>query len=292
MNISTELYRAFYGVGLHMSFSKAARAAGVSQSAVSQSVKQLERELNMTLFARTTKSVAFTPEGKVLFDTVAQAFSILDDGVIQLMNRVERERESLKISASDTLCRHFLLPYLRTWQLQNPETSLQIYNRPSPLCVEAVRSDKCNLGVVNIYSELLDDLQMDIIPLMELHDIFVGGSEYKRKRKYTMEDIMQEPMLLLESGSASRIFFDELLADYQKAPDFELGSLDVLLDLLRINMGVSLVPREFVEKDLESGVLVELKCPLHLPARQVGLVRSRMAPLPESASRFIDLLTK
>lgn len=292
MNVSTELYRAFYGVGLHMSFSKAAKAAGVSQSAVSQSVKQLERELNMQLFERTTKSVAFTPEGKVLFDTVAQAFSILDDGVIQLVNRVERDRESLKISASDTLCRHFLLPYLREWQMEYPETGLQIYNRPSPLCVEAVRNNKCTLGIVNIYTELLEDRQMEVIPLMNLHDVFVGGAQYKRKRRYTIEEIMLEPMLLLESGSASRIFFDELLADYQKSPDFELGSLDVLLDLLRINMGISLVPREFVEKELAEGTLVELKSSIQVPSRQVGLVRSRMAPLPESASQFIDLLTK
>lgn len=113
MSISTDLYRTFLGVGLHLSFSKAAKEIGVSQSAISQSIKQLEKELNMVLFERTTKSVSFTPEGKELFDTVAKAFSILDNGVTQLQDRLTHEQESVKLAATDTLCRHFLLPYFK-----------------------------------------------------------------------------------------------------------------------------------------------------------------------------------
>lgn len=291
-SISTELYRAFYGVGLHLSFSKAAKAAGVSQSAISQSVKQLERELNMTLFKRTTKSVSFTPEGQALFDTVAAAFSILDDGVMQLQNKVAHNKEGLKVAASDILCRHFLLPYLQQWQQDFPQVGLQIMNRPSPQCVEAVREGRCHLALVNIYDELLLDSQMEVVRLTKLQDIFVGGSKYKRKKRYKVEELMQEPMLLLEHGSASRIFFDKLLAGYHKTPDFELGSLEVLIDLLRMNMGVSLVPKEFIAKDLSEGELVEIKTTIDVPIREIGLVRSRMAPLPESATNFVDMLMK
>ena len=108
MSISTDLYRTFLGVGLHLSFSKAAKDLGVSQSAISQSIKQLEKELNITLFERTTKSVSFTTEGKELFEMVAKAFSILDNGVMQLKERMAHEQESLKLAATDTMCRHFL----------------------------------------------------------------------------------------------------------------------------------------------------------------------------------------
>ena len=64
MSVSAELLRAFVGVGLHLSFSKAAKANGVSQSAISQSIKQLEKDLGIPLFERTTKSVAFTKAGR------------------------------------------------------------------------------------------------------------------------------------------------------------------------------------------------------------------------------------
>ena len=65
----------------------------------------------MPLFRAHYKSVGFTPEGKELFDTVAKAFSILDNGVTQLQERVSQAYESLNLAATDTLCRHFLLPY-------------------------------------------------------------------------------------------------------------------------------------------------------------------------------------
>ena len=136
MAISADLYRTFFGVGLYLSFSRAAKEIGVSQSAISQSIKQLEAELNIPLFVRTTKSVAFTPEGKELFDTVAKAFSILDNGVTQLQERVAQDFATLNLAATDTLCRHYLLPYFRKWESQVSDIGLNIINRPSPSCVE------------------------------------------------------------------------------------------------------------------------------------------------------------
>lgn len=162
MAVSADLYRTFLGVGLYLSFSRAAKELGVSQSAISQSIKQLEGELNMPLFVRTTKSVGFTPEGKELFDTVAKAFSILDNGVTQLQERVSQAYESLNLAATDTLCRHFLLPYFHKWQLQESEIGLHIINRPSPDCVELVLNKEAQLAVVNDYEGLRDNPQLEV----------------------------------------------------------------------------------------------------------------------------------
>lgn len=132
MAISADLYRTFFGVGPVFVLSRAAKEIGVSQSAISQSIKQLEAELNIIpLFVRTTKSVAFTPEGKELFDTVAKAFSILDNGVTQLQERVAQDFATLNLAATDTLCRHYLLPYFRKWESQVSDIGLNIINRPS-----------------------------------------------------------------------------------------------------------------------------------------------------------------
>ena len=64
MAVSADLYRSFLGVGLYLSFSRAAKELGVSQSAISQSIKQLEGELKMPLFVRTTKSVALRQKAR------------------------------------------------------------------------------------------------------------------------------------------------------------------------------------------------------------------------------------
>lgn len=292
MSISTDLYRTFFGVGLHLSFSKAAKDIGVSQSAISQSIKQLEKELKITLFERTTKSVAFTPEGKELFDTVAKAFSILDNGVTQLQERVTHEQESLKLAATDTLCRHFLLPYFKEWQEQEKETGLQITNRPSPQCVQMVLDREAQLAVVNNYDELMADPQLEVIELAPMRDVFVGGPVYANAGEFDEERLLQEPLLLLSQGAASRTFFDEITNHRCKKPAFELGSLDVLLDLVEINMGISLVPDMLLKNRLKEGKVVEIKTNIVVPERKTVLVRSRLTPISRAASKFIDLLVK
>ena len=85
-----------------------------------------------------------------MFDTVAKAFSILDNGVTQLQERVSQAYESLNLAATDTLYRHFLLPYFHKWQLQESEIGLHIINRPSPDCVELVLNKEAQLAVLMI----------------------------------------------------------------------------------------------------------------------------------------------
>lgn len=290
MSISTDLYRTFLGVGLHLSFSKAAKEIGVSQSAISQSIKQLEKELNMVLFERTTKSVSFTPEGKELFDTVAKAFSILDNGVTQLQDRLTHEQESVKLAATDTLCRHFLLPYFKIWQEQ--ETGLQITNRPSPDCVTMVENREVQLAIVNTYEGLESNPQLEVIELQTMQDIFVGGPFYKGMGTVDVNRLLQEPLLLLTQGAASRVFFDKLTNKAFKKPSFELGSLDVLMDLVEINMGISLVPDFLVKQKIKEGRVVEIKTDIVVPPRKIALVRSRLLPISQGAAKFIDLLLK
>ena len=74
MDINYELYKVFFHVASTLSFSEASKLLFISQSAVSQSIKTLERKLDQTLFIRSTKRVQLTPEGEIIaFSTVAAA---------------------------------------------------------------------------------------------------------------------------------------------------------------------------------------------------------------------------
>ena len=291
MSVSAELLRAFVGVGLHLSFSKAAKANGVSQSSISQSIKQLEKDLGIPLFERTTKSVSFTKAGRELFETAVEAFSILDNGIVKLQERLSREYKSLHLAATDTLSKHFLLPTFKSWQEKELDISLRVTNRPSRECVSMIEAGEAQIAVVHAYDGLYDNNHLEVIDLEPMQDIFVGGTKYKDDTKiWTIDEIMTEPLLLLTVGASSRNFFDAVTYNRCTSPAFELGSLDVLIDLVEINLGISLVP-ELVAKDkLDNGSLVELKTNLQIPERRIVLVRSRMDALTEGVSQFINIL--
>ena len=81
MDINYELYQVFYHVSSTLSFSEASKQLFISQSAVSQSIKVLEKKLNQTLFIRSTKKVQLTPEGEILLKHVEPAMNLIRLGI-------------------------------------------------------------------------------------------------------------------------------------------------------------------------------------------------------------------
>ena len=104
MDINLELYKVFYYVATTLSFSEASRQLFISQSAVSQAVKNLEKKLGHTLFVRSTKRVILTPEGELLLQHVKPALSMLNEGEAVLSGEGNLTGQ-LRIGASATLCR-------------------------------------------------------------------------------------------------------------------------------------------------------------------------------------------
>ena len=226
-----------------------------------------------------------------MFETAVEAFSILDNGIVKLQERLSREYKSLHLAATDTLSKHFLLPTFKSWQEKELDISLRVTNRPSRECVSMIEAGEAQIAVVHAYDGLYDNNHLEVIDLEPMQDIFVGGTKYKDDTKiWTIDEIMTEPLLLLTVGASSRNFFDAVTYNRCTSPAFELGSLDVLIDLVEINLGISLVP-ELVAKDkLDNGSLVELKTNLQIPERRIVLVRSRMDALTEGVSQFINIL--
>ena len=125
MDINLELYKVFYHVATSLSFSEASRQLFISQSAVSQSIKTLEKKLNHTLFIRSTKKVLLTPEGELLLQHVKPAMQMLDEGE-SLLSGDNMLKGQLRIGASDTICRYFLLRYLQKFHQEFPDVRIKV----------------------------------------------------------------------------------------------------------------------------------------------------------------------
>ena len=130
MDISFELYKVFYYVATTLSFSEASRQLYISQSAVSQSIKALEQKLGHALFLRNTKKVTLTPEGEALLRHVEPAVNLLYEGENQILNSPSQETP-LRIGASDTICRYFLIPYFKRFHKEFPNVHIKVTNSRS-----------------------------------------------------------------------------------------------------------------------------------------------------------------
>ena len=100
MDINYELYKVFYYVASSLSFSDASKKLFISQSAVSQSIKTLERKLGQPLFIRSTKKVQLTPAGALLLKHVEPAMNLISRGESQLLESGSLGLGQLHIGAS------------------------------------------------------------------------------------------------------------------------------------------------------------------------------------------------
>ena len=129
MDINYELYKVFYHVASTLSFSEASKQLFISQSAVSQSIKVLEKKLNQTLFIRSTKRVQLTPEGEILLKHIEPAMNLIKKGENQLLEANTLNGGQLRIGASDTICRYFLVPFLSHFHSLYPNIHIKVTNR-------------------------------------------------------------------------------------------------------------------------------------------------------------------
>ncbi|MGI6093536.1 MAG: LysR family transcriptional regulator [Veillonellaceae bacterium] len=293
MDVNFELYKVFYYVAAKLSFSDAAAKLYISQSAVSQSIKLLEEQLDTKLFMRNTKQVKLTPDGELLYKHVEQAFNFIKTGERNLQEVHSLERGEIRIGASDTICRHYLLPYLRRYNQLYPQVKISITNRPSSKCAELLLKGRIDISIANIPA-VKPSKGLNIIELITINDVFIAGPAYKhlQNSELSLQDITEYPILALEPHSVTRSYLDKLFEQNELhiTPEFELGSVDLLLDLVKIGLGISFVSKEFIQKELALGEIFILKVNAAIMPRRLGILTLKHMPVPIAAQKFIELL--
>ena len=291
MSVKLELYRVFKEVAEVGNITAAAQALYISQSAVSQSIKQLENDLQTRLFSRNSRGVTLTAEGRMLYEYVRSAMGLLETGEEKLSQTRELQMGQLTIGASDTVTSQFLLPYLDTFHKQHPAIHIQIVSGRSHKVLGLLRSGKVDIAFA---STPADDAGLRIYPCFDTHAIFVAGAEYPCdfRHVYTLEEIAAFPLILLERKASSRLYLERFFLQngLKLNPEIELGARSLLVDLAAIGFGVAGVTEEFVRKELDSGRLKKLKTSFEIPARSVDMCLLSDVPQSAAAERFTDFV--
>lgn len=291
MSVKLELYRVFKEVAEVGNITAAAQALYISQSAVSQSIKQLENDLQTRLFSRNSRGVTLTAEGKMLYEYVRSAMGLLETGEEKLSQSRDLQMGHLTIGASDTVTSQFLLPYLDRFHRQYPAIHIQIISGRSHKVLGLLQSGKVDIAFASTPQE---GASLETFPCLATHSIFVAGAEYPCDfdHVYTLEEIARFPLILLERKASSRLYLEKyfLQNGLHLNPEIELGARSLLVDLAAIGFGVAGVTEEFVRRELESGRLRKLRTSFDIPPRSVDLCVLRDVPLTSAAQRFSDFI--
>ena len=290
MAVKLELYRVFKEVAETGNISLAAKNLYISQSAVSQSVKQLETALQARLFARSPRGVSLTWEGQMLYQYVRSALGLLATGEDKLSQAQQLLLGTLTIGASDTVTSFFLTPYQETFHHQHPGIRLKIVSGRSAKVLSMLKS-----GAVDIaFASSPSDSSLATWSCFATHAIFVAGSGYgcDFDHVYTRQEIADFPLILLERKASSRVFLEQyfLQSGITLTPEIELSSRSLLVSLAKIGLGVAGVTREFVQDALDSGGIRQLRTDFTIPARSVDMCTLREVSPTAAASAFMEMI--
>ena len=282
MDINYELYKVFYHVASTLSFSEASKQLFISQSAVSQSIKVLEKKLNQTLFIRSTKRVQLTPEGEILLKHIEPAMNLIKKGENQLLEANTLNGGQLRIGASDTICRYFLVPFLNEFHKMYPNIHIKVTNRTSIECARLLDNGQVDFIITNYPNSGLSNTQ-NIQVIHDFSDVFVANETYfpLKDRMITLKELQSYPILMLDRKSTTSEFLHSMFQKHQLdlVPEIELSSNDLLIDLAKIGLGIAFVPDFFILNLEET-----------LPKRQLVVVHNETLPISQAARQFIELL--
>ena len=290
MDIDLELYRVFREVARTGNISKAAEKLFVSQSAVSQSIMQLESKIGGKLFDRSVRGVKLTVEGGVLFSHIDDAIALIENAQTKFAEMIELNSGCIKIGASDTICNLFLLPILERFNNKHTDIRISVTNRTTQESIELLKRAAVDIAFVNLPIE--SDDALDAAPVKEVQDCFVVGGRYKflADEVMNLSDLKKYPVLTLEKASNSRKQMDIFLRDngIEIQPAIELGSLSLLSGFAQIGLGIAATVREEVQDMLDRRELRELTFYEQLPKRHIGLVKMKNVNLSFAAKAFIE----
>lgn len=287
-----EYYKVFYYTAKCGSVTGAAALLSISQPAVSQSIRQLEKNLGVTLFGRASRGVKLTAEGELLYSYVAKGYEQIEIGVEKVRQMRNLELGEVRIGASDMTLKFYLLPFLEKFHERYPDIKVFVTNGPTPETLKALGEGRIDFGVVSTPFEASDDIKS--IPVREIEDVFVAGRRFLpyKNRMLDFKELEMLPMIFLENNTSSRSYMDEFLRENGVIlqPEFELATSDMIVQFALRSLGIGCVVREFAGEALESGRLFELRFNKMIPKRSFCVVQSRKAAMPAAAEKLLEIM--
>ncbi len=278
-------YKIFLSAAENKSISKAAAQLYISQPAVSITIKKLEENLHTTLFIRRSKGVELTEKGRVLYDSVKKALTMLWDAEKSL--RSPFHTGYLRIASSNVLCKHFLMPYLKRFSGLYPDTDLTI------TCTSSVEAyamlSACRIDLALVVRP--EDPGISVYhPLGAIEYIFVCTAAYRERWACADDEIFgYANIMLLDKDNISRQHINVYYAKNGIIPwhILEVNEMDLLIEFAKMGIGVSCVVKQFVEHELESGTLVEIELSEPVPPCEIGFLYNDIQPFNENILKFI-----
>lgn len=290
MNIETlKVFRDLSDTG---SFSKTAELNYVSQSAVSQQIKKLERVLKCKLYHRQTGRILLTPCGEKFY-SAARKITGVYDGLLKGIRDLggERRSDGIKISTIYSAGVYTIQDYIRQFLSRNPGTKISVEYRQFSQIYTDVASGRADFGFMACPYRKCSGLAM--LPVAKDEMVLIAGasSPLAGRKAVSVKEIDGLDFISFDRAFPSRRYIDAFLRGHGVKPrvKLELDNIDTIKAAVAAGAGVSILPRSAMRDDENGVTLHALRISDAQFLRPVYLIYSRSRKLNPAAKSFISV---
>jgi DNA-binding transcriptional LysR family regulator len=276
------------------SFTAAARELGLSQAAVSQRIQALEGALGTSLFQRRAGRVALTPAGQRLYPFAERILGLHREAVEEVTGHKAPLTGELSLAASSIPGEHLLPDLLSTFRSRYPHIQVRASVTDSQAVVRQVEQGEAHLGLVGGKTDN-PDLEFRAFAHDRLVLVVPAGHPWGRRRRVSLTQLLEQPLIIREAGSGSRWCLERGLTQAgtslgELRVALELGSNEGIKEAVLRGLGVAFLSTYAVSEDIDRGRLRAVPVAGLSLAREMFAAWSRRRALPITARLFLDLL--
>ncbi len=283
--------KVFYSAVSTGSFTQASQTLNLSQSTISQHIKQLENELGCHLFRRVGRGVHLTDAGHLLRDHCEKIFQDVKNAEMAIKELNGQQRGRIRFGSGATTLIYQLPPVIEAFKAQFPNIELVIFSDTTEAILREIKAQRLDLGLV-MKPPAENDLQFTPLCNEELMIALSSKHPLAHKRALTIQDLQTLRFILYEKKTVMRRLIDDFFSELGVTPQIAMvmENIEAIKSLVGTGLGASVLPVQAVGEDAVDKKVRMIRVQKRTLRRQLGLIRLKSVLPPKAVHQFSELI--
>jgi DNA-binding transcriptional LysR family regulator len=291
--VQIETLKLFCDVVRLRSISRGGAQSGVTQSAASQAIQQLETELDVQLLDRSRRPVQPTQEGRGFYEACRTLLAGFERARAELATSRQRVEGTVRVAAIYSVGLHDMSRHMQPFMAMHPNARVLLECLHPHKVVEAVLGDEADLGILSYPPA---SRALEVLPLREEPMVLVCHPSHRLARRRVAEaaDLQGEPFVAFDHDLPIRRAIDRVLrqAGIRVEVVMQFDNIETIKQAIAIAAGVSILPRPAVAKEVGVRMLSAIPVAIGGLVRPIAIIHRKGKRLPPAVDRFIEVLRK
>jgi DNA-binding transcriptional LysR family regulator len=286
-----ENFKIFADLVETKSFSKSAKLNGITQSAVSQQARAMERNFKTLLIDRSQKQFQLTREGHQVYESAKEILHTYDKLLSELQEMKKVISGTIRISTIYSIGLHELPPYIKKFLHDYPSVNVRVEYRRSNLVYEDILHNSVDFGLVAFP---VKQRQIEMLPFRNDHLVLIAHPNHPLAKvgEIEMKQLTSQRFIGFDPDIPTRKAIDQIFRDHKLEiePVMEFDNIETVKRAVEIDHGVAIVPQATVLQEVQQGTLAAIHFKGRELTRPLAILHRKGRVLTPAMKKFIEIL--